>query len=123
MPYPDQAFDLILAATVLHEMPPRTRAAALGEMKRVLRPGGQILLIDFQAGPVRPVRGWITRALIAATEVAAGRRHHRNYRDFMAHGGLPPLLEAQGISVSQRRIVSGGAIGLYLLHTSDSEGT
>lgn len=123
MPYPDQAFDLILAATVLHEMPPRTRAAALGEMKRVLRPGGRMLLIDFQAGPVRPVRGWITRGLIAATEVAAGRRHHRNYRDFMAHGGLPPLLDAHGILVSQHKIVSGGAIGLYLLHTSDSGGT
>ena len=119
MPYPDQAFDLVLAATVLHEMPPRTRAAALDEMKRVLRPGGSMLLIDFEAGPVRPVRGWITRGVIAASEVAAGRSHHRNYRDFMAHGGLPPLLEAHGISVSQRKIVSGGAIGLYLLHTSD----
>ncbi len=115
MPYPDRAFDLVLAATVLHEMPPRARPAALGEMKRVLRPGGSILLIDFEAGPVRPVRGWITRGVITASEVAAGRSHHRNYRDFMAKGGLPPLLDAQGISVSQRRIVSGGAIGMYLL--------
>jgi ubiquinone/menaquinone biosynthesis C-methylase UbiE len=116
MPYPDRAFDLVLAATVLHEMPPAVRAAALGEMKRVLRPGGRMLLIDFAAGPVRPVRGWITRGVIAASEVAAGRRHHRNYHDFMAHGGLPPLLDAQGLSVDQRRIVSGGGIGLYLLH-------
>jgi ubiquinone/menaquinone biosynthesis C-methylase UbiE len=123
MPYPNQAFDLVLAAAVLHEMLPRARAATLGEMTRVLRPGGRMLLIDYEAGPVRPVRGWITRGIIAAVEVAAGRSHHRNYRDFMAHGGLPPLLEAQGISVSQRRIVSGGAIGLYLLHTSDPEGT
>ncbi len=117
LPYPDRAFDLVLAATVLHEMPPRARTAALGEMKRVLRPGGSILLIDFEAGPVRPVRGWITKGVIAVTEVAAGRSHHRNYRDFMAHGALPPLLEARGISVIQRKIVSGGAIGLYLLHT------
>ncbi len=123
MPYPDQAFDLVLAATALHEMPPRTRAAALDEMKRVLRPGGSMLLIDFEAGPVRPVRGWITKGVITASEVAAGRSHHRNYRDFMARGGLPSLLEAHGISVSQRRIVSGGAIGMYLLHTSDSGGT
>ena len=117
MPYPDRAFDLVLAATVLHEMPPAVRTAALGEMKRVLRPGGRMLLIDFEAGPVRPVRGGITRGIIAASEVAAGRSHHRNYRDFMAHGGLPPLLEAQELAVDQRRIVSGGAIGLYLLHT------
>ena len=29
MPYPGQAFDLVLAATVLHEMPAGVRAAAL----------------------------------------------------------------------------------------------
>jgi ubiquinone/menaquinone biosynthesis C-methylase UbiE len=117
MPYPGQAFDLVMAATVLHEMPAKVRAAALGEMQRVLRPGGRILLIDFEAGPVRSLRGWVTRGVIAASEVAAGRSHHRNYRDFMAHGGLPPLVDAQGLSVGQRKIVSGGAIGLYLLHT------
>ncbi len=83
----------------------------------MLRPGGRILLIDFEAGPVRPVRGGISKGVITASEVAAGRSHHRNYRDFMAHGGPPSLLEVHGISVSQRRIVSGGAIGLYLLHT------
>jgi ubiquinone/menaquinone biosynthesis C-methylase UbiE len=117
MPYSDRAFDLVLAATVLHEMPPMVRIATLGEMKRVLRPSGRMLLIDFAPGRVRPVRGWITRGVIAASEVAAGRRHHRNYRDFMTHGGLPPLLDAQGLLVDQRRIVSGGAIGLYLLRT------
>jgi SAM-dependent methyltransferase len=57
MPYPDRTFDLVLAATVLHEMPPQVRTAALGEMKRVLRPGGRMLLIDFEAGRVQPVRG------------------------------------------------------------------
>lgn len=117
MPYPGQSFDLVLAATVLHEMPPAVRTATLGEMKRVLRPGGRILLIDFATGHARPVRGWISRAVIAASELAAGRRHHSSYRDFMAHGGLPPLLDAQELSVDQRRIVSGGAIGLYLLRT------
>ena len=61
LPYPDHTFDLVLAATVLHEMSPQVRTAALSEMKRVLRPGGRILLIDFEAGRVRPVRGWATR--------------------------------------------------------------
>ncbi len=117
MPYADRAFDLVMAATALHEMPEGVRSAALGEMKRVLRPDGRMLLIDFEAGPVRPLRGWVTRGVIAASEAAAGQRHHRSYREFMAHGGLPPLLDAQGLSVSKRKIVSGGAIGLYLLHT------
>ncbi len=117
MPYPDHTFDLVLAATVVHEMAPRDREAALGEMKRVLRPGGRILLIDFTSGRARPVRGWATRGVIAVSELAAGRKHHGNYRDFMTHGGLPPLLGAQRLSIDQRKIVSGGTIGVYLLHT------
>lgn len=116
MPYQDEAFDLVLATTVLHEMPPAVREAAVSEMTRVLRADGRILLIDFEAGTVRPFRGWITRGIIAASEVAAGRRHHHNYRNYMARGGLQPLLDAQGLSPDQRKIVSGGAIGLYLLH-------
>lgn len=122
MPYPDRAFDLVLATTVLHEMPPEVRGDALGEMRRVLRTDGRILLTDFEAGSVRPFRGWIAKGVIAVAEVAAGRGHHRNYRDFLAHGGLPPLLAAQGLSVDQRRIVSGGAIGLYLVLGPGSDG-
>jgi ubiquinone/menaquinone biosynthesis C-methylase UbiE len=114
LPYPDQAFDLVLASTVLHELSPGARAAALGEIRRVLRPGGRVLLTDFEAGPVRSARGWVTKGIITAAETAAGRTHHRNSRHFLAHGGLPTLLSAQGFSVEQRRIVGGGAIGLYL---------
>jgi len=116
MPYPDEAFDLVLAATVLHEMPPEVRETVLDEMKRVLRPDGRMLVIDFEVGPVRPPRGWITKAVIAISESAAGRYHHRNYRNFMVSGGLPTLLGDRGLSVDQCRIVSGGAIGVYLVH-------
>ncbi len=115
MPYPDAAFDLVLAATVLHEMLPEVRGIVLDEMKRVLRPDGRMLVIDFEVGPVRPLRGWITKVVIAISESAAGRHHHRNYRNFMVSGGLPTLLGDRGLSVDQCRIVSGGAIGVYLV--------
>lgn len=123
LPYADQAFDLVLASTVLHEMSPGARAAALGEIRRVLRPGGRVLLTDFEAGPVRPGRGWIAKGIITAAETAAGRSHHRNSRHFLANGGLPPLLGAQGFAVDQRRIAGGGAIALYLALPQDRGGT
>ena len=123
MPYPDGAFDLILATTALHEMAPQVRAAVLGEMKRVLRAGGRILLTDYEPGPARPGRGWVTKAVIAVSELAADRGHRRNYHDFMARGGLPPLLAARGLSVDQRRVVAGGAIGLYLAGIQGPDGT
>ncbi len=115
MPYSDRAFDLVLATTVLHAMLPEVRGTVLDEMKRVLRPDGRMLVIDFEAGPVRPLRGWIIKAVIAISESAAGRRHHRNSRNFMASGGLPTLFGDRGLSVDQCRIVSGGAIGVYLV--------
>ncbi len=114
-PYPDSAFDLVLATTVLHEIGPEVRGTVLDEMKRVLRPDGRILVIDFQVGPVRPLRGWVTKAIIVISELAAGRRHHRNSRNFMVSGGLPTLLSERGLSVDQSRIVGGGAIGVYLI--------
>ena len=92
-------------------------------MTRVLRVGGRILLTDYEPGPARPARGWVTRAVIAVSELAADRSHRRNYRDFMAHGGLPPLLAAQRLSVDQRRVVAGGAIGLYLAGSQGPAGT
>jgi SAM-dependent methyltransferase len=61
----------------------------LDEMKRVLRPDGRMLLIDFEVGPVRPLRGWITKTIIAISELAARRRHHRNSRNFMVSGPFP----------------------------------
>lgn len=121
MPYSDGAFDLILATTALHEMLPQVRAAVLGEMTRVLRASGRVLLTDYEPGTARPGRGWLTKAVIAISELAAGRSHRRNYHDFMAHGGLPALLAAQGLTVDQRRVVSGGAIGLYLVGTQDRD--
>ena len=115
MPYPDGAFDLVLAATVLHEMGPEVRGTVLDEMKRVLRSDGRMLVIDFAVGRARLLRGWITKAVIAISESAAGRHHLNNYRNFMASGGLPTLLGDRGLLVDQCRIVSGGAIGVYLV--------
>lgn len=43
LPYPDNTFDLVICNSVLHWF--RNRPAAVREMARVLRPGGQLVLI------------------------------------------------------------------------------
>jgi SAM-dependent methyltransferase len=47
MPFPDGQFDCILSSWALHNIPDkRGRAAALGEIARVLKPGGRLLIVD-----------------------------------------------------------------------------
>ena len=115
MPYEDKRFDLAIAMLALHEMNPPTRSAVVQEMKRVLKPSGRLLLIDFHPGPIRPLQGWWTKLIIILSEIAAGREHFRNYRQFMAVKGLPALISEHNLAVEKQRIVSGGALAAFLL--------
>lgn len=49
LPFPDGAFDRVVAAEVLEHIPPDT--AAIGELARVLRPGGTIAVTVPRWGP------------------------------------------------------------------------
>lgn len=118
MPFSDKTFDIIIISTVLHEMPPPVRSAVIGESKRVLAENGRILLIDFHPGPIKPLKGWISKCIIGLAERFAGGEHFRNYRDFMANHGLVGLISVHGLEVDKRKIVSGGNIAIFLLRKS-----
>lgn len=118
MPYDDKTFDLILCMLVLHEMEQSTRMDVISEMKRTLKSDGHILLIDFHAGPARPLKGWLTKSFIYISELAAGRRNFRNYRHFISIRGLPSIIAEAQLKEKQQRIVAGGALALYLTQTT-----
>jgi ubiquinone/menaquinone biosynthesis C-methylase UbiE len=115
MPFEDGSFDLVTATMVLHEMAPETRGRVMGEMKRVLKRDGRILLIDFHPGPLRPVRGWTTKLVIILSEFAAGREHFRNYRQFMRSKSLPQLIADHGLAIEGRGVAGGGALAAFLI--------
>jgi arsenite methyltransferase len=47
LPFPDGSFDLVLACLAIHNLHPTARREnAIGEAIRVLRPGGQLAVID-----------------------------------------------------------------------------
>jgi len=114
-PFDDNEFDLILSSTVLHEMPPQTRIDVLTEAKRLLKKDGRILLIDFHTGPIKKFKGIFAKIRITLAEIAAGREHFKNYRNFMKNGGLPNLIESLGFEIENKKIVSGGTFGIFLL--------
>ena len=49
LPFEDQTFDIVVSNLAIHNIPDRdSRAQAVREIARVLKPNGQVLLCDFQ---------------------------------------------------------------------------
>jgi ubiquinone/menaquinone biosynthesis C-methylase UbiE len=68
LPFPDASFDTVVCTFSLCAIPGHNRAVA--EMKRVLRPGGLLLLADHIAGAARGVRAiqWLLEIVTVPTQ-------------------------------------------------------
>jgi ubiquinone/menaquinone biosynthesis C-methylase UbiE len=66
LPLADGSVDRVLSSFMLHHLDDDEKARAMREVRRVLRPGGELHLVDFGGAPAR--RGWV------------GRLVHRNAR-------------------------------------------
>ena len=62
--FPDEHFETVTATLLLSTVPSPQRAAE--EMRRVLRAGGRLLILDFARSPITPVR-WVEQALAPLT--------------------------------------------------------
>jgi arsenite methyltransferase len=79
LPFDGQSFDVVVSSMALHNLPgPAGRAAAVGEIVRVLKPGGRVAILDFR-----------NTSQYAAVLAAAGLGDvHRSQRRF---GMYPPV--------------------------------
>ena len=61
--YSPRSFDFIVVSAVLHHVPPDDRSSVIAEIKRILKPGG--IVIIFEHNPRNPV----TRYIVARTPI------------------------------------------------------
>jgi ubiquinone/menaquinone biosynthesis C-methylase UbiE len=85
LPYPDGSFDRVFSSLMFHHLEPEQRVAALREVRRVLRPGGSLHLLDF-GGERVPTDGLIARFAHRSP------RLHDNFGD-----GIPTLMGEAGL--------------------------
>lgn len=76
LPFADAEFDNVLCTLALHHIPDERKQAALREMRRVLRPVGELLLADFDTS-----RGWLHRGK---------RRSRKRLEDWLREAGFAP---------------------------------
>jgi SAM-dependent methyltransferase len=87
LPFDDDVFDLAFAICVLHHVDPPDRVAFTGEMRRVVRPGGLVVMIEHN--PLNP----LTRVAVSRCDFDDGvvllRRNAA--RDLLIANDLRPV--------------------------------
>jgi demethylmenaquinone methyltransferase/2-methoxy-6-polyprenyl-1,4-benzoquinol methylase/phosphoethanolamine N-methyltransferase len=94
LPFPDGHFDVVLTSLVLHHLPDDMKARGFAEIRRVLKPGGRFLAVDFAAVP-----GHRLGHLLNVFGIRSGTAYVEHLRDLMVGAGF----EATEIADSGRK--------------------
>ena len=120
LPFPDQSFDLVTAAFGLRNM--ASWEKGLSEMARVLRPGGNLLILDFSL-PTLPVirplyRFYLHRILPVIAGIATGRTDAYEYlggsiEKFPSGRAMTDLIESCGFQGAMAKPLTLGTVSIY----------
>ncbi len=112
LPFNSGSMRAVSVSFGLHDKSPESRAAILGEARRVLAPDGRLIAVDFENPWNAASRAG---ALVAwAIERLAGGDHYRNGREFLRRGGLRALLREHGFAECERRNIEFGSLGMVV---------
>src|SRR5260370_26980475 len=62
LPYPEASFDRVLSSLMFHHIPTDEKVKTLRAIRRVLKPGGEFHMLDFE-GPEKGAHGLLSRLL------------------------------------------------------------
>ncbi|NHZ47780.1 class I SAM-dependent methyltransferase [Nitratidesulfovibrio liaohensis] len=117
LPFADNAFDAVVLSLALHEMPEPAANAALAEALRV---APRVLLADYRLAERN--LDLPAALFVHLPERLAGAEHYRNFRGFMARGGVEGLAHRAGLAVIRRERLFGGAGALLLAERNSRAG-
>lgn len=83
---PDHSYDTVVSTFTLCTIP--DAVAALGEMRRVLKPGGELLFCEHGKAPDASVRRWQDRLTPLWKPIAGGCHLNRDIPALLAAGGF-----------------------------------
>lgn len=89
LPFPDNCFDGVVTSLVFHHLTTPQKQQALREIQRVLRPGGRLLLADYDAP-----RTWLEHLAFLPVRLFDGF----DATEAHVQGVLPTLLQAAGFT-------------------------
>lgn len=93
--FPDDTFDIVLSSLMVHHLPGDLKSKAFAEIYRVLKPGGRLLIIDFEPPKKGFSKLFFSMALRGMMQID--------------NSTVPPLLEAAGFTS-----VNMGSSGLLI---------
>ncbi|MBX3363274.1 MAG: bifunctional demethylmenaquinone methyltransferase/2-methoxy-6-polyprenyl-1,4-benzoquinol methylase UbiE [Phycisphaeraceae bacterium] len=119
--FPDASFDILSIAFGIRNVADVDRA--LREFRRVLRPGGRVVILEFDRPRFAPIRwansfysGWVmprTAALIARDREGAYRYLPRSVQTFMSRKEMIHRLESAGFAHICVRSLTFGVVACY----------
>lgn len=83
LPYPDGSFDVVLSTLMLHHLPDQAKRRGFAEVRRVLRPAGRLVAVDFQA-----LAGGTHGHLLSALGHRTGQDHAERLREMLVEAGF-----------------------------------
>jgi demethylmenaquinone methyltransferase/2-methoxy-6-polyprenyl-1,4-benzoquinol methylase len=119
LPFFDSEFDVVTVAFGLRNM--ADYPAALGEMNRVLKPGGRIVILDFSLPEGilrRPYRFYLHKILPKLAGALTGEKDAYEYlggsiEQFPAGQGMTDLLETCGFAKTDATPLTFGVVTIY----------
>lgn len=111
--YPDASFDRVLSSMMFHHVPDEEKPRMLREIRRVLKPGGRLELLDFD-GPDGGLHGALGRLLHSHARLRGN-----------AEDRVLQLLEEAGLSGARRTASTRaffGRLAYYQARATDDAG-